>query len=68
MKKKLLMALLVGSIGCTHLSVSCFAAETAEAADAAAAEDSSDEEEDADTEGQMRNQQILMIKRRNDYC
>ena len=49
MKRKLLMALLAGTLAIAA-PVSCFAAETTEAAEADAAEDSSDEEEDADAE------------------
>ena len=49
MKRKLLMALLAGTLAIAD-PVSCFAAETTEAAEADAAEDSSDEEEDADAE------------------
>lgn len=47
MKRKLLMALLAGTLAIVA-PVSCFAAETTEAAEADAAEDSSDEEEDAE--------------------
>ena len=49
MKRKLLMALLAGTLAIAA-PVSCFAAETTEVAEADAAEDSSDEEEDADAE------------------
>ena len=49
MKRKLLMALLAGTLAIAA-PVSCFAAETTEAAEADAAEDSSDEEEDAEEE------------------
>ena len=49
MKRKLLMALLAGTLAIAA-PVSCFAAETTEADEADAAEDSSDEEEDADAE------------------
>ena len=49
MKRKLLMALLAGTLAIAA-PVSCFAEETTEAAEAAASEDSSDEEEDVDTE------------------
>lgn len=63
MKRKLLMALLAGTLAIAA-PVSCFAAETTEAAEADAAEDSSDEEEDADAEEADAEQLILMMQKK----